>query len=104
VDVHTAATLFDEQRAVALDVREPEEWAAGRISGAIHIPVTELVQRQAEIPEDIAIIAVCRSGARSGWATDTLVRAGYMAENLDGGMEAWVSAGLPIEPAGGWVS
>jgi rhodanese-related sulfurtransferase len=104
MDVRTAAGLLEQQRTVALDVREDEEWRAGRIAGAIHIPVMELVQRQEEIPEDVPIIVVCRSGARSAWATDTLVRAGYLAENLEGGMEDWVAAGLPIEPADGWVA
>jgi rhodanese-related sulfurtransferase len=104
MDVRTAARLLEDGRAVALDVREPDEWFAGRIRGAVHIPVGELVLRQEEIPEDLPIIAVCRSGARSAWATDTLVRAGYVAENLDGGMEAWATAGLPIEPAGGRVA
>ncbi len=90
--------------AMVLDVRERDEFAAGRIAGAVHIPLPELVMRQDEIPEDVALVAVCRSGGRSAYATEMLVRAGYTAENLAGGMEAWQAAGLPIEPPGGVVA
>jgi rhodanese-related sulfurtransferase len=62
--------------AIALDVRELDEFAAGRIAGAVHIPLPELVMRQDEIPEDVTIVAVCRSGGRSAYATEMLVRAG----------------------------
>jgi rhodanese-related sulfurtransferase len=90
--------------AVALDVREQEEWDSGRIAGALHIPLGELGLRQAEIPRGSRIVCICRSGNRSAAVTEALVRAGYEAENLAGGMKAWKSAGLPIEPAGGWIA
>ncbi len=90
--------------AVALDVREDEEWAAGRIAGALHIPLGELGARQAEIPRERRIVCVCRSGSRSAAVTEALVRAGYEAENLAGGLKAWKTAGLPIEPADGWIA
>ena len=90
--------------AVALDVREDDEWEAGRILGALHIPVGELGTRQSEIPREQLIVAVCRSGSRSAAVTEALVRAGYTAENLAGGMKAWKAAGLPIEPHDGWIA
>jgi rhodanese-related sulfurtransferase len=101
--VEAAARLADGT-AVALDVREPGEWECGRIAGSVHIPIGELVMRQDEIPEDVPLIAVCRSGSRSAYATELLVRAGYDAVNLAGGLEAWEAAGLPLEPAGGFVA
>ena len=90
--------------ALALDVREDDEWEAGRIAGALHIPVAELAARQEEIPRERPLIVVCRTGSRSAYATEALVRAGYEAENLAGGMKAWKAAGLPLEPADGWVA
>jgi rhodanese-related sulfurtransferase len=99
-----ASARISAGEAMALDIRERDEFAAGRISGAVHIPLSELVMRQDEIPEDVAIVAVCRSGGRSAYATEMLVKAGYTAENLAGGMQAWQAAGLPIEPAGGFVA
>ncbi|MBW3619382.1 MAG: rhodanese-like domain-containing protein [Actinobacteria bacterium] len=79
-----------------LDVREPYEWDAGHIEGAVHIPMGELNARRDEIAEDRTVVAVCRSGARSSQVAQALVRAGYPAENLDGGMQAWERAGLPF--------
>ena len=90
--------------AIALDVRENEEWAAGRIEGALHIPMGELNDRQADIPSDRPIIAVCRSGSRSLAVAQALLHAGYEVENLSGGMEAWQAAGLPLDPPDGWIA
>ncbi len=103
VDARAAAARLADG-AVALDVRELDEWEVGRIAGAFHIPMGELVVRQGELPPGRPIVAVCRSGQRSAAVTEALVRAGYEAENLAGGMHAWVAAGLPIEPLGGWVA
>jgi rhodanese-related sulfurtransferase len=90
--------------AVVLDVREDEEWAAGRIPGALHIPIGELAVRQAEIPRGRPIVAVCRSGSRSAFVTEALLGAGYEAANLAGGLEAWKGAGLPLDPPDGFVA
>lgn len=103
VDAATAAARI-EAGAVVLDVREDDEWEAGRIPGALHIPMGELAARQGELPAGRPIVAVCRSGSRSAAVTEALVRAGYEAENLAGGLEAWHAAGLPLEPAGGFVA
>jgi len=90
--------------ALALDVREDDEWQAGRIAGALHLPVSELALRQDEIPSGRPLLAVCRSGSRSAAVTEALVRAGYEAENLAGGMSAWAAAGLPLDPPDGFVA
>ena len=90
--------------ALALDVREQAEWDAGRIAGALHVPLNELGLRYEELPQDRQIVCVCRSGGRSGMATQALARAGLDIENLDGGMKGWLAAGLPIEPPGGHVA
>jgi rhodanese-related sulfurtransferase len=85
-----------------LDVRELSEWEAGHIEEAVHIPMGHLNARVEELPRDQRIVAVCRVGARSQAVVDALVRAGFEAHNLDGGMHAWTQAGLPIvTPDGG---
>src|SRR6266540_3928680 len=84
-----------------LDVREPDEWKAGHIAGSQHIPLGELRTRVAEVAKDKTVLAVCRSGSRSDAAARGLRTLGYTAENLDGGLMAWVRAGLPIETDGG---
>ena len=83
-----------------LDVREPYEWAAGHIDGATHVPMGELTERQGEIADDRLVVCVCRSGSRSAMVTQALRRAGYEAENLEGGMAAWASADLPFDAEG----
>jgi rhodanese-related sulfurtransferase len=82
--------------AVLLDVREPEETAAGRIESAVAIPLGELAQRLDELPSDTTIVVVCRSGNRSSVATRALNATGFDAVNVAGGMLAWRDAGLPL--------
>jgi len=79
-----------------LDVREDDEWQAGHIDGAQHIPLGQLGERLAELPKESRIVAVCRSGGRSGAAVRGLKQLGYDAENLEGGVTAWSKAGLPL--------
>jgi rhodanese-related sulfurtransferase len=83
-----------------LDVREDDEWRAGHIAGAQHIPLGQLRERLAEIPKDRPILAVCRSGSRSESAARGLRTLGYTVENLEGGVTAWKQAGLPLEAEG----
>lgn len=94
MDAKRAEELRDE--ALLLDVREQPEWDAGHIEGAVHVPMGELGARQEELPQDRLIVCVCRSGQRSGVVTNALVGAGYQAENLEGGMHAWVEQRLPV--------
>ena len=83
-----------------LDVREPDEWQAGHIEGAQHIPLGQLRDRLGEVPKDRKILAVCRSGSRSEAAAKGLRTLGYTVENLDGGVTAWSRAGLPLVATG----
>jgi rhodanese-related sulfurtransferase len=82
--------------AYLLDVRESDEWAAGHAPGAQHIPLGELSARSAEIPRDTAVYVICRSGARSARATQSLTGAGWQALNVTDGMHGWEAAGLPM--------
>lgn len=84
-----------------LDVREQEEWDEGHIEGSQHIPLGELGDRLAEVPTDKAIVCVCKAGFRSDRAAQGLAGLGFNAENLDGGVEAWMRTGLPLVTADG---
>jgi rhodanese-related sulfurtransferase len=80
-----------------LDVREPEEWAAGRAPTAIHLPMSEIPTRLGELPGDQdPLYVVCRAGGRSARVVQYLVAQGYPAVNVDGGMQAWAAAGRPL--------
>jgi rhodanese-related sulfurtransferase len=102
VSPHEAAGLAAAGAAL-IDVRERAEWDAGRIAGAVWLPMSELPARLDELPAGDLVI-VCRSGARSGAVSTALIQTGRRAANLTGGMLAWTAAGLPIEPAGGHVA
>lgn len=84
-----------------LDVREGHEYSAGHIQDAVHIPMGQLGARQHELPLDMPIVCICRSGSRSAAVTQALVAAGYEAHNLDGGVLAWRSAGMALQAADG---
>lgn len=81
---------------VVLDVREPDEWQAGHIEHAVHIPLGSLPERLGDVPADQQILVVCKVGGRSAQATQFLQAHGREAVNLLGGMMAWESAGRPL--------
>ena len=92
----TQAAELRDQGAFILDVREPDEWNAGHIPGATLIPLGELSSRLSELPQDQQIVVVCRSGNRSATGRDILLDAGFQqVTSMGGGMNTWVSLGLP---------
>ncbi|WP_373895204.1 rhodanese-like domain-containing protein [Virgibacillus natechei] len=72
-----------------IDVREDDEVAQGKIPGAKHIPFGEVPDRLDEIDKDKHYYMICRSGGRSGKASEFLKAQGYDATNVDGGMLDW---------------
>ena len=86
--------------AALLDVREQDEWDAGHVDGAQHIPIGEVVARIAELP-DAKLYVLCRVGGRSAQVVQYLVQQGREAVNVDGGMFAWDGAGRPMVSSSG---
>lgn len=87
------------EHAILLDVREPDEWVAGHIEGARHVPMYEVpehVSGAADLSRDAPIVVVCKMGGRSAHVTAWLSQQGFDAVNLDGGMLAWATAGRPM--------
>ncbi len=99
IDVQNAARLTEAGEVLLLDVREDDEWAAGRAPGAVHLAMGAV--QPAAVPGDRPVLAICRSGHRSGQAATALTAAGLDVRNVSGGMQAWAAAGLPIIAAGG---
>jgi rhodanese-related sulfurtransferase/DNA-binding transcriptional ArsR family regulator len=97
-----AKELLQRARAgvvTVLDVRPPEEYAAGHIRGAINVPLIELTKRLHEIPSGREIIAYCR-GPYCLLAFEAVVqlrKKGRKARRLEEGFPEWKSAGLPVE-------
>jgi sulfur-carrier protein adenylyltransferase/sulfurtransferase len=89
------ALLQGEGRGAAItvvDVRGPREYAAGHLAGALHIPVADLPRRTAEIPLELPVVFVCRSGVRSRAACELAAGAGIRnLASLEGGMLAWAA-------------
>ena len=99
-----AEELLRHNDAQLVDVREPYEREAGRIAGSLHIELQDLPAEAASLDRERPIVFYCRTGSRSALAADAFAASGYDARNLDGGLKAWVGAGLPIEPADGRVA
>lgn len=80
-----------------VDCRETYEWVAGRIDGAVHIPLNGIMAGAlGDLDAARPVVVVCRSGNRSELATLMLQARGFEAHNLEGGMEEWEREGLPF--------
>jgi glyoxylase-like metal-dependent hydrolase (beta-lactamase superfamily II)/rhodanese-related sulfurtransferase len=79
-----------------LDVREPWEFIAGHIVGAISIPQADIGTQLHVLPRDEELLVVCQSGARSLKTASFLKAQGYHVANLDGGTLGWIQAGYPV--------
>jgi rhodanese-related sulfurtransferase len=85
--------------ATILDVREDDEWAAGHVDGALHIPMNLVPNRVSYEPEtlgDGTVYVMCKMGGRSAQVTAWLIHNGRDAVNIAGGMHAWADAGRPM--------
>lgn len=98
-----ARKLVDEG-AQLIDVRADHEWEAGRIPGAVHVPLPELPQRTGELDQDRPVVVYCRGGNRSSMAAAALAEAGYDAAKMSEGIVGWKAEDLPLEPEGGYVA
>lgn len=91
------AVRMRDTGAFILDVRQPEEWNQVHIPGATLIPLSELRTRLNEIPADLPVLVVCRSGNRSATGRDILLKAGFLnVTSMAGGMNKWQASGYPI--------
>ena len=86
-----ARVLVEKQGALLLDVRTAEEFAEGHLDGATNLPVQQLESRLGAFPakKDQNVVVYCRSGARSGRATQMLRKAGYVKVFDLGAMSNW---------------
>ena len=80
-----------------VDVREPQEYAAGHVPAAQSMPLSGLVARVDELPKDRPVYVVCQKGGRSMEAAALLREAGVDAQSVAGGTEGWADSGRPIE-------
>lgn len=101
IDVRQARELLEAGDAVLIDVREPDEFAAARIEGAILAPLSQMPQAWLglDLPADKTVIVMCRVGGRSGRVCAAFGPEGPDGQtvvNMDGGILEWQAAGLPV--------
>jgi rhodanese-related sulfurtransferase len=95
ISVDEAAEIRD-QGAFILDVRTVEEWEERHIPDSTLIPLDELPGRLSEVPQDMEIVVVCRSGNRSQAGRDILLNAGFeQVTSMSGGIIQWEALGYP---------
>jgi rhodanese-related sulfurtransferase len=95
---------FDAWQAGELaivDCREQDEHDATRVAGVPLIPMSELLARTDELPDDRPLAIICRSGSRSAQVADYLTASGEHGQvaNVEGGIIAWAVEGLPYDGA-----
>lgn len=98
VDVEQSR-IMQRHGALLLDVREPDEFAESHAPGSVLIPLGQLQERIAEIGDfrRNPVVIICRSGRRSSQAAGMLAKLGFTAlYNVQGGMQAWEQASLPV--------
>ncbi len=99
VSPNEAVLLINREHATVLDVRNANEFAGGHITDALNIPLAELEARLGELAryKDKPLLVNCQGGVRSTNACAVLKKGGFSRiYNLDGGVNAWVQAKLPV--------
>lgn len=95
-----AVQLINRERAVVVDVREPDEFAAGHVTGAKNVPLDQLETKLAGTVKNksLPLLLICASGARAQRAVATAKKLGYeQAQAVSGGLKSWKDANLPVE-------
>ncbi len=98
ISVDEAKGMMSNGDVAVIDVREPHEYNAGHVPNAKLIPVATVFAHKDELPRDKDVIFICQVGQRSALACEMAAAAGLTRLfNLEGGTEAWVKAGNPVE-------
>lgn len=97
-----AVQLINREKAVVVDVCEAEEYAAGHVSGARSVPLSQFKERLPQVVKNktVPLVLVCSRGPRARRAVAMARQLGYAkAQVLTGGLSAWRAANMPVEKA-----
>ena len=98
ISVDEGREMMSRDDVAVIDVREPNEYSGGHVPNAKLIPVASVFARRDELPRDKDLVFVCQVGQRSALACEMAAAAGLTRLfNLEGGTDAWLKAGLPVE-------
>ena len=92
----TVQQLREREGVPLIDVREPDEFAAGHVPGAVNLPMSTIGEHLDELP-DGAFDVICAVGGRSSRVVQALEARGYDATNVDGGTNEWIAQGYPVD-------
>ena len=98
ISIEQAKEMLDRGGSVVVDVRQPDEWVAGHVTGAIHIPVDEVLTRVDELPTNQNLLFICAAGVRSALACEMAAAMGRPPErlfNIEEGTPIWIERNLP---------
>lgn len=102
LDPQSMVQLMNREKAVVIDVCEPDEFARGHVIGAKNLPLAQIDEKLPQWVKNKStpVIMVCQVGARSSRAAAAARKLGYEnAHSLSGGLRAWVAASMPTEKA-----
>ena len=94
--VDDLAAARDAGEVTLVDVRNPDEYAAGHVPGARPIPLSELEDRLDEIPREGPVHTICQGGGRSAQAAELLTGHGVDAVSVAGGTQGWITSGREV--------
>jgi len=92
----TVQQLRERDGVPLIDVREPHEFEAGHVPGAVNLPMSTIGEHLDELP-DGAFDVICQVGGRSARVVQALEARGYDVTNVEGGTGDWIEAGYPVE-------
>lgn len=92
----TVQQLREREGVPLIDVREPHEYAAGHVPGAVNLPMSSIGEHLDELP-DGAFDVICQVGGRSARVVEALEARGYDATNVVGGTGDWIESGYPVD-------
>ncbi|PZU40474.1 MAG: sulfurtransferase [Microbacterium sp.] len=92
----TVQQLREREGVPLVDVREEDEFAAGRVPGAVNLPMSRIGDLLDQLPDE-PFDVICQAGGRSARVVQALEARGYDVTNVEGGTGEWMAAGHPVE-------
>ena len=100
IDLDETKEMLEKEgdKVIVVDVRRDDEWVAGHVKGAMHVPIDDLLDRMDEVPQDKKLLFICAAGVRSGLACEMAAAMGYDTQNLyniEEGTPPWIGKNYP---------
>jgi rhodanese-related sulfurtransferase len=97
IDPETVQEMLNRGEAVLIDVRDAGPFTEAHPHGATNVPIDQLADRAAELPDDVTVVVSCGGGTRGGRGATILNDLGIEAKTMATGLRGWRAAGLPVD-------